>query len=370
MDWEIELIFAKASRFTSLFLAAGLSWTVCGLETAGATEFPIPERGSVIGAVDHTYAQASDTLLDIARRHNLGYQEIKLANPGVDPWLPGAGRLIVLPTHYVLPDAPRRGLVLNVAEMRLYYYPRPRRGQPATVITHPVSIGRYDWETPLGRTRVVTKVKDPDWYPPKSIRAEHEANGDPLPRMVPAGPDNPLGRHALLLGIKGYLIHGTNKPFGIGMRVSHGCIRMYPEDIEALYGEIPVGTPVHIVDQPVKIGDGGDGEIFVEVHPRGAEMDLERDVYVGLDEVQPRLAELAEKSPGGLDSTLAMVALSEVSGMPVEVSEPPAPTFHATGGSDWQGSSYQRGQAERGSTHIIIRQTDRPEWKTRLRLTN
>lgn len=235
--------------------------------TAPASSFLLPDDDThVVGRMQSVTARDEETLLDIAHRHNLGYEEIRLANPGIDPWLPGQGTRVVLPTRFVLPDAPRHGIVLNLAEMRLYYFPRPRRGEPATVLTHPVSIGRRDWQTPIGRTTIAAKAKDPTWYPPESIRAEHAANGDPLPEIVPPGPDNPLGRHALRLGLSSYLIHGTNKPFGIGMRVSHGCIRMYPHDIAALFDRIPVGTPVHIVNQAIKAGWAGD-VLYVEVHP-------------------------------------------------------------------------------------------------------
>jgi len=238
---------------------------------AGAATFVLDAAGqTVVGEVRAIDAAHEDTLLDIARRHGLGYEELRAANPGVDPWLPGAGTRIVLPTRFILPDAPHRGLVLNVAEMRLYHFPEPRAGEPPRVETFPIGIGREGWETPLGASRVVQKVRNPAWYPPASIRAEHEEMGDPLPRVVPPGPDNPLGDFALRLGIPGYLIHGTNKPAGIGMRVSHGCVRLYPEDIAALYGEVRAGTPVHIVDQPYKVARAGD-RLLLEAHPPGGE---------------------------------------------------------------------------------------------------
>jgi L,D-transpeptidase ErfK/SrfK len=227
----------------------------------------------VVGRIEWVEAQEHETLVDIARRYKLGYQEIVLANPDVDPWLPGEGTQVVVPNLYVLPDAPRDGIVLNLAEMRLYYYPKTHAGQSPTVVTYPVSIGRMDWKTPLGLTRVERKVKDPAWYPPESIRIEHAAQGDILPELVPAGPDNPLGGYALYLGVSGYLLHGTNKPFGIGMRVTHGCVRLYPEDVEALYHQVPVGTPVRIVDQPYKIG-WRDGTLYLEAHPPFGDPDL------------------------------------------------------------------------------------------------
>ena len=150
--------------------------------------------------------------------------------------------------------------------MRLYYYPKPEQGKQPEVITFPVSIGRVDWKTPLGTTHIVEKTANPNWYPPQSIKKEHAEKGDPLPEVVPAGPDNPLGAYALRLGIPGYLIHGTNKPSGIGMQVTHGCIRLYPENIEFLFKQVSTGTPIHIVDQTYKVGWHGDS-LYMEVHP-------------------------------------------------------------------------------------------------------
>jgi len=232
-----------------------------------AEVYELPPAGfDVVGALSSVTARYEDTLVDIARRHGLGYQDIVRANPGVNVWLPGAGTEVALPTRFVLPPGPRKGLVLNLAEYRMYYFPEPEDGEPAYVYTYPMSIGRMDWETPLGRTRITAMAKNPAWYPPKSVREEHAADGDPLPRVVPPGPSNPLGSRALRLGLPGYLIHGTNKPAGVGMRVSHGCVRMFPEDIEFLFRHIRVNTPVRIINAPVKVG--WDGEILVaEIHP-------------------------------------------------------------------------------------------------------
>ncbi len=235
-----------------------------------AESFVLAEDSEIVGRLYKVLASEEDTLIDIARRYGLGYKEIRAANPGVDPWLPRAGTAVLLPTRFVLPDAPREGIVLNLAAMRLFHYPPPAAGEPRLVITHPIAIGREDWPTPQGRTEVVAKVKDPSWNVPASIRAEHAAQGDPLPAVVPPGPDNPLGRYALRLGLPGYLIHGTNKPAGIGMRVTHGCVQLYPEDIESLFPEVAVGTPVRIVDQPVLAGWDRD-ELYLEAHPALAE---------------------------------------------------------------------------------------------------
>jgi L,D-transpeptidase ErfK/SrfK len=234
---------------------------------AVAEIFELPPEGyDVIGAVSTISARQEDTLVDIARRHGLGYEDIVRANPDVNIWLPGKGTEIVLPTRYVLPAGPREGVVLNLAEYRLYYYPEPKDGEAAYVMTYPISIGRMDWETPLGLTTVISKVRNPTWYPPQSVRDEHAADGKSLPRIVPPGPKNPLGKYAMRLGLPGYLIHGTNRPAGVGMRVTHGCVRMFPEDIDFLFGHIDVSTKVRIVNEPVKIGWYGDA-LVMEVHP-------------------------------------------------------------------------------------------------------
>lgn len=229
-------------------------------------EFELAPDQSVIGQLQMTRARAEDTLPDIARRFNLGYEEIVRANPGVDPWLPGEGREIVLPTQFVLPDAPREGLIMNLAQLRMFYFPKVKQGEPQRVITHPIGIGKVGWSTPEGSTKVTAKAKNPTWFPPASVRKEHAAAGDPLPSRVPPGPDNPLGAHMLKLGWPSYLIHGTNKPYGVGLRSSHGCVRFYPEDIAMLYDRVPVGTKVTVVNQPFVYGWNGDA-LYVQAFP-------------------------------------------------------------------------------------------------------
>ena len=217
-----------------------------------------PAVTDVVGTLQSTLVGKEDALPDIARRFNLGYEEIVRANPGVDPWLPGEGRRVLLPTRFVLPDAAREGLVVNLAAMRLFWFPKREPGKLQVVYTYPIGIGRVGWVTPEGSTRVLTRVKDPAWRPPLSVRKEHAENGEILPALVPAGPDNPLGAHMFRLGWPGYLIHGTNKPYGVGMRSSHGCLRLYPEDIAKLYEQLPIGTKVTVVNQPLVLGwDGG-----------------------------------------------------------------------------------------------------------------
>ena len=239
---------------------------VCG--ATDASTLPLPAEGDLVGTYTEVAAAREDTLIDIARRYSLGYEEVVNANPGVDPWLPGEGTVVRLPLRRVLPDAPREGIVVNLPEHRLYYYPPAKAGEPRVVVTYPVSVGKMDWSTPLGLTKVASNIKDPPWYPPESVRAEHAARGDILPKMIPAGPDNPLGLFAMRLAIPGgsYLIHGTNKPAGVGMQVTHGCMRLYPEHIEELYKMVAVDTPVRLVNQPHKVG-WSEGRLYVEVHP-------------------------------------------------------------------------------------------------------
>lgn len=233
---------------------------------ASATTFDlVDENTRVVGHNLIVYSHEEDTLLDIARQFDLGYSEIVDANPNLDPWLPGSGKRVLVPNRFILPDAPKKGIVINLAEMRLYYYPKPKKNQLQQVITHPIGVGREGWATPLGKTRIIQKKKDPTWTPPASILAEHLAMGDPLPKVVPAGPDNPLGAYAMRLGMSGYLLHGTNRPFGVGMRVSHGCIRLFPEDIEHMFGVVPINTPVEILYQPYKAALHR-GKLYLEAH--------------------------------------------------------------------------------------------------------
>jgi L,D-transpeptidase ErfK/SrfK len=244
-------------------VVAALAILVAGCKTAPppATE-PVIQHASathvftlgndsdtVVGRLQITHAHAEDTLPDIARRFNIGYEEIVRANPGVDPWLPREGTRIVLPTQFVLPDAPHEGIVINLPALRLYYFPPAKKGEPQTVITHPIGVGMVGWITPVGSTKVVSKRTNPVWHPPLSVRKEHAEDGDVLPATVKAGPDNPLGKYAMNLDWPSYLIHGTNQPYGVGIRASHGCIRLYPEDIAQLFDDIPVGTKVTVVNQ-------------------------------------------------------------------------------------------------------------------------
>lgn len=220
---------------------------------------------SVIGSTRFYQVQKKDTFLDVARYYDLGYNEIIDANPGVNEWIPPPGQIILLPTEWVLPDVAYRGLVVNIPEMRLYYF---HAGGEGTVVvsTYPVGLGRDDWRTPEGSFKVVEKTVNPIWVLPESIKEEHKRDGKPAPDFIAGGaPENPLGKYRLRLTLPLYGIHGTDIPWGVGMQVSHGCVRLYPEDIARLFPMIPVGTPGEFVYQPVKVG-ARDGHVYVEIH--------------------------------------------------------------------------------------------------------
>lgn len=250
----------------------------------------------VIGAVTTIRATYEDTLAAIAQEYGLGYRELVDANPDVDPWIPGEGTEVVLPTQYVLPEAPREGVVINVAEYRLYYYPPDRN----MVVTYPVGLGRDDFRTPLLTTRIVTAIENPSWTPTASSRKEHADMGDPLPPVVPPGPDNPLGSLAIQLETPGYFIHGTNQPFGVGQMVSHGCIRLYEPHIATLGELARRGTPVNIVNEPYKVG-WRDDQLFVEVH---------QDIY---EETDPE--DLNRRIEAATKNRAAVVDWARVSGL-------------------------------------------------------
>jgi L,D-transpeptidase ErfK/SrfK len=226
--------------------------------------FELVPGQDIVGMVQVVTAGRDDTLTDIARRFNVGYEEILRANPGVDPWLPGEGREIIVPTQFILPDAPRTGLVINIAAMRIFYYPAPvKHGDGQVVLTHPIGIGKVGWRTPEGVTKIVRRQQDPTWRVPLSVRKEHHDNGEDLDPVIGPGPDNPLGKYAFYLQWPSYLIHGTNKPAGVGLRSSHGCIRLYPEDIAQFFALVPVGTQVRVVNQPFVFG-WRDGELYLQ----------------------------------------------------------------------------------------------------------
>jgi L,D-transpeptidase ErfK/SrfK len=262
-------------------------------------------------------AKQEESLIDIAVNFLLGQEEVVRANKGVDRWLPKAGTKVRIPTSYLLPDAPRQGVVINLPEYRLYYYfPSNQPGTPGKVISYSVGIGRVDWKTPLGFTKVIGKVKNPTWTPPASIKAEHLAKGDPLPDVWPAGADNPLGLFAFRLGIPGYLLHSTNKPQGVGMQVSHGCMRLYPKDIEQLFPILNIGTAVNIINQPVKVG-WSNNKLYIESHPNleGEEISVADRLQLALSLIEN--AKLSQSVI--LDNQALETALNESNGLPTVI---------------------------------------------------
>ena len=325
------------------------AWLVCvgALATnARATVYELPADGSsVVGTDQRIKATYNDTLLDIARRYSLGYEEIIRANPGVDLWLPGEGTEILLPGRRILPPGPHEGVVVNLPEHRLYYYPKPKRGHRAVVITYPVSIGRMDWRSPLGQTWIAGKEKHPSWYPPESIRKEHAANGDPLPKVVPPGPKNPLGDYKMRLAVGDgtYEIHGTNNPLAVGMAITHGCIRMYPEDVSALFAAVPLGTKVWLSNDPVKVAYV-DGDLLVEAHlPVDAEG--QTTTAPNLELLSRQLDHALGKSTAAIRWDFARDALQSATGMPtlvgLQAEFDPTATAVTTAGR--AGGSAQRG---------------------------
>lgn len=314
-------ILRLLALFGALFLSGCAGLSVFGVSGEGALRgdrFVLPDPDTdVVGALQVVVARREDTLPDFARRYGLGHDEIVAANPGVDPWLPGAGTRVVLPTQFVLPAAPREGIVVNLASLRLFYYPKRKQGEPRVVVTHPIGIGREGWRTPLGRMAIAQKTRNPTWTPPASVRREHAKNGDILPAVVKAGPDNPLGAHAMRLSRPSYLLHGTNKPFGVGMRVSHGCMRLYPEDIAELFEEVPVGTRVNVVNQPYLAG-WWNGELFLEAHAPLAE-DAKR-LKGSLKPMEKVLKARAGNDPVAVDWQRAQEVAREGRGIPIPVS--------------------------------------------------
>ena len=272
----------------------------------------------VYGADQYVKAAYEDTLLDIARRYSVGYEEIRRANPTLDLWIPGAGADVLVPGRRILPPGPREGIVVNLPEHRLYYYPRPKKHEKPVVITFPVSVGKMDWRTPMGQTQIINKITLPYWHPPPSVLKEHAENGDPLPKVVPPGRDNPLGDYAMRLAIHpgDYLIHGTNNPQAVGMAVTHGCIRLYPEDIEALFKMVPVGTKVWLVNEPVKVAYV-DGELLLEAHPQ---IDAEgQPMEPDLDMLSLRLDHALGATTAAINWDLARETLQSAQGMPTLV---------------------------------------------------
>jgi L,D-transpeptidase ErfK/SrfK len=299
-------------------VATSLSFSALLSAPLAALELPLPPPGEdVVGQVQVIKAKYEDTFADIGQANDIGYLEMVAANPGVDPWLPGGGTEVLLPTRYILPPGPREGIVINLAEYRMYYFPKDQN----VVHTFPLGIGREGWGSPIAETRITGKVKDPAWYPPKSIREEHAADGDPLPTVVPAGPDNPLGPFKFTLGLSGYLIHGSNKKFGIGMRVSHGCFRMLNHNVLQLASMVPVGTTVRIINEPYKFGISA-GKVYLEAHAPLEDDESAKSSVVDkhaalVDELLKRNDLLGQRR---LDWEVVREVVAAEDGLPVEIS--------------------------------------------------
>ncbi|RMX18238.1 L,D-transpeptidase [Legionella jordanis] len=245
---------SKIFLFCILFFLSIVVWS---------STYVLSAQEDLIGGIQAIHPQSGETLLEVGLRYDMGYYEMARANPHIDL----AATLfehnqIIIPSQFILPAAPRKGIVINLAEYRLYYFPPDDN----VVITMPVGIGRKGWQTPIGQTKVVSKERNPVWHPSAKLQAEAAKHGTLLPNEFPAGEDNPLGKHLLRLGWSTYLIHGTNRPEGVGAQVSAGCIRMLPEDIEYLFNHVTVGTSVLVVNQPVKFGYL-DNRLYVEIHP-------------------------------------------------------------------------------------------------------
>lgn len=271
--------------------------------------YPLPE-GDIIGELQHIAAGSEDTMPHIAKAFGMGLNELEIANRHTQRWTPGAGAKVALPTMHVLPEGKRKGIVINIPEMRIYYF---RKGE---VHTWPIGVGREGWNIPYKPGKIISRHKDPAWYPPKSIRKEHEEEGDPLPKVVPPGPDNPLGKFALRMSLPGYLIHGTNKEYGIGMRVSHGCIRMYPQDIEELYKITPTGTPFRVINEPIKLGMQGK-LLYMEAHPHMIE-DAEPHETTAA-KVQQRISAMTKDKRVSIDWDLITKSLLQPTGVPIAI---------------------------------------------------
>lgn len=263
--WAIALLLSQAL----LYLSAQVH----------ANTFTLPDDGStVVGTPKIVLPTRENTLLDIARQLDVGYHEITWANPGIDVWLPEKNAKVIIPTQFILPPKPWTGIVLNISQRRLFYFPAPAKGEKAKVITFPVSIAREGWSTPLGTTKVIAKHKDPAWFVPKSIQKEHKESGEgEFPEYFPPGPDNPMGMLAIQLGFQSIFIHGTNRPWGVGMRTSHGCLHLYPEDAAAIFPLVNKNTPVRVIDEPIVVGVL-QGQLYMASYEPVAEYGTSKDL--------------------------------------------------------------------------------------------
>lgn len=276
-------------------------------------DFMVAKEDDLIGRMAMVKIEKDDTLPDIARHFSLGINTVSAANPGIDIWVPEAGKHILLPMHFILPDTHREGIVINLAAMRLFSF--YGNDNPLAVSTYPVGIGTTERPTPEGQMHVKNKKVRPTWYVPASIAEDHRKKGDPLPPKVPPGPLNPLGDHALYLSKPEYLVHGTNKPASIGLRATNGCIRLYPEDIKRLFENTPVNTPVNIIYQPYLVGQR-DGIVYMEVHEPFDESDT-----TALKKAYAKLRNIEKKSGHTLYWQKVETVVAEARGIPVSISE-------------------------------------------------
>jgi L,D-transpeptidase ErfK/SrfK len=276
-------------------------------------DFFIAKEDDVIGRLAVIRLEKGDTLPDIARHFSLGINTVSAANPGIDVWVPEARRRILLPLSFILPHTRRKGIVINLAAMRLFYFKRD--GKRLAVSTYPVGVGTEERPTPMGKMYVARKMLRPTWYVPASIAEDHRKRGDPLPAKVPPGPLNPLGEYALYLSKSGYLVHGTNKPASIGLRATNGCIRLYPEDIKRLFDSTPVKTPVRIVNQPYLVGQR-DGIVYLEVHTP-----FEESGTTELEKAYAKLRKIEKKSGHVLDWKKVKKVMAQARGIPVPILE-------------------------------------------------
>lgn len=276
-------------------------------------EFSLTPEQNMVGSLATITSRENDTLSDIARHYGLGFNDITIANTQLDPWTLPANQTVLLPLSFMIPDAPRKGIVLNLANMRMFYFPKSPN---QTVMTYPVGIGRQGWNTPLGLTQITAKKANPDWTVPESIHREHQAMGDPLPKVIRSGPDNPLGNYAMPLGFNGYLIHGTNKPYGIGLQVSHGCVQLYPEDIEVLFNKVEVGTPVRIIHQPYMTG-WQDNMLYLEAHQPLEKWEKQQKQLQ--KEIRKKLQQLASEKQASVDWARVEQVLQRADGVPTPV---------------------------------------------------
>jgi len=276
-------------------------------------DFSVSKGDNVIGRLAVIRLERGDTLPDIARHFSLGINAISAANPGVDVWVPEAGERIMLPLSFILPDAPRKGIVINLAAMRLFQFKGDSKS--LAVSTYPLGVGTIERPSPIGQMYVARKATRPTWHVPASIAEDHRKKGDPLPAEVPPGPQNPLGEYALYLSKPTYLIHGTNKPASIGLRATNGCIRLYPEDVKKLYENTPVKTPVNIVNQPYLLGQCN-GVVYMEVHAPPEDLDA-----VEFDKIYTKLRNIEKELERTLDWSKVKKVLAEARGIPVPIFE-------------------------------------------------